>query len=104
MDICFCVGLMMNLYLSMAINKVEKEEKKTHVDWKLPYSLHRNSLNMRMNLLPRFFSLCSLTISGLRDQNLVMRSMRVRGIAIVARRRLEMARLATNMFRVVSNT
>ena len=44
MDICFSVGCMMNLYLSMAINKVEKEEKKRHVYWKPPYNLHRNSL------------------------------------------------------------
>ena len=45
-----------------------------------------------------------LTILGLRDQNLVMRSMSVRGIAIVASMRLEIARLAINIFLVVRST
>ena len=45
-----------------------------------------------------------ITILGLSDQYLVMRSISVRGIAIVARRRLEITRLAINMFLVVSNT
>ena len=50
---------------------------------------------------PVLLRLCLLTILGLRDQNLVMRSMSVRGIAIVASMRLEIARLAINIFLVV---
>ena len=42
-DICFCLGWRMNLYLSMAIIRMEKEEKKTQVAWKLPTSLQMNS-------------------------------------------------------------
>jgi hypothetical protein len=43
MDICFCLGWRMNLYLSMAIMRMEKEEKKTQVAWKLPTNLQMNS-------------------------------------------------------------
>ena len=94
----------MNLYLSMAINKVEKDEKKTQVDWKPPYSLQRNSWIKRVCMV-NIFPVCAvLTMSGPRDQNLVMRSIRVRGMAMVARRRLEMTRFAMNMFLVVNNT
>ena len=42
-DICFCLGCMMNLYLSMAIIRMEKEEKKTQEAWKLPNNLQTNS-------------------------------------------------------------
>ena len=56
-----------------------------------------------MNILLLLRS-CLLTILGLIDQYLVMRSMSVRGIAIMANRRFEIARLAINMFLVVSNT
>ena len=43
MDICLCLCRRMNLYLSMAIIRIEKEEKKTQVAWELPNNLQTNS-------------------------------------------------------------
>ena len=43
MDICLSLGWRMNLYLSMAINRIEKEAKKTQVVWKLPDNLQTTS-------------------------------------------------------------
>ena len=43
MDICLCLGCMIILYLSMAIIRMEKEEKKMQVAWKLPTNLQMNS-------------------------------------------------------------
>ena len=38
-DICLAEGWMMKMYLSTAIRRMEKDEKKTQVDWTLPTSL-----------------------------------------------------------------
>jgi hypothetical protein len=76
----------MQRYLSTAISKMEKDEKKTQEDWIIPTNLQT----------------CS--IPGPRDQYLVRRSSSVRGIVNEHSRMSDRARLAMNMFLVVSFT
>ena len=76
----------MQRYLSTAISKIEKDEKKTQDDWIIPTNLQT----------------CS--IPGPRDQYLVRRSSIVRGIVNRQSRRSDMAMLAIRMLRVVLNS
>ena len=77
----------------MAIKTMEKEEKKTQLDWVVPSSLHRISCqggNHKFLLQSRF----SLTMSFPMNQYLARRSVKVRGMVKVHSRRSDMARFA----------
>jgi hypothetical protein len=80
---------------------MEKEEKKTQLDWVVPSSLHRISCQggiYKILLQSRF----SLTISFPMNQYLARRSVKVRGMVKVHSRRSDMARLPMKMFLAVS--
>ena len=85
----------------MAIKTMEKEEKKTQLDWVVPSSLHRISWQdgyHKLLLESRF----SLTISFPMNQYFARRSVKVRGMVKVHSRRSDMARLPMKMFLAVS--
>ena len=51
-EICLLEGQRMKRYLSTATNRMEKEEKKTQADWRLPASWHITSWDHYFRLQP----------------------------------------------------
>ena len=58
------VGCTMKKYLSQAMRRMEKEEKKTQVDWIAPISLHKISWRKEHHFLTVFTLLVNMPCSG----------------------------------------
>ena len=80
------VGWRMNLYLSRATRRMEKEEKKMQVFWMVPINLQR------------------ISISGPHGQYFVSTSITVRGMVNEQSMMSDMARVVMNTLRGVKST